>query len=220
MSDDLTLERQKEELLRVLQREGIHDPRTLDAIDKIPRELFIPAESRESSYENRALPIGRGQTISQPYIVALMTQELRLTGVERVLEIGTGSGYQTAILATLADTVYSIERIKQLSFTAEVLLDRLGFHNVHFRLGDGTEGWPEEAPFDRILVTAAGPRVPRPLLDQLADGGILIMPIGDAECQSLDAHYRQGDRYSISRLCSCRFVPLIGVEGWAESQEK
>ena len=205
-------------LLRILQRQGITDAKVLAALERVPRERFVTPDSHSAAYDNRALEIGHGQTISQPYIVALMTQELRLTGTERVLEVGTGSGYQAAILACLAETVYTIERIPDLSYTAEVRLDKLGVENVHFRLGDGSRGWPEEAPFDRIVVTATGPSVPQSLQTQLADEGTLVMPVGSGKSQSLLAFRKNSGRLEGFHLCDCRFVPLIGAQAWSESE--
>lgn len=204
-----------QELARILRRRGITDPRVLGAIAAVPRDHFVPRDLRASAWDDRALPIGSSQTISQPYMVALMTQELDLTGSECVLEIGTGSGYQTAILALLAREVFTIERIEDLSRTAEERLrasiDRA---EVHFRVGDGTLGWPDAAPFDRILVTAAAPELPGPLFEQLRDGGRIVVPIGAEDYQTLHVIDRRGDSPVESRSVDCRFVPLIGQEGW------
>lgn len=208
MSDDSS-ERRRSVLLQTLMREGIRDPCVLDAIAAVPREEFIPEAMRHLAYDNHALAIGCGQTISQPYIVALMTEALVLTGSERVLEIGTGSGYQCAILAKLAQCVFTVERIAELSIAARHLLESLGFSNVRFRIGDGALGWPEEAPFDRVIVTAVAPQVPAPLVEQLVDGGILVMPVGNEESQSLYAFRRDGADLVPTYLCACRFVPLI-----------
>jgi len=193
-----------------LRARGITSPRVLAAMKEIPRHEFVPEPLQESAYDDRALPIDCEQTISQPYIVGLMTQALELSGTERVLEIGTGSGYQTAVLSRLAAEVYSIERHEELSRQAQEVLTRLGCHNVHLRVGDGTRGWPEEAPFDRIIVTAAAARCPDDLLEQLGDPGRLVIPIGPPHQQELVAIVRHGGKdYTIS-LCPCRFVPLIG----------
>jgi protein-L-isoaspartate(D-aspartate) O-methyltransferase len=202
-------------IVEQVRRHGIHDARILHALGRIPRERFVPPGERDYATEDRALPIGLNQTISQPFIVALMTLELALTGTEKVLEIGTGSGYQTAILAELAGSVYTIERLKVLSLRARGLLDGLGITNVHYRIGDGSLGWPEEGPFDRILVTAAAPRVPAPLVDQLVEGGLMIIPIGDEEDQHITAVRRQASCAVARKVLPCRFVKLIGREGWS-----
>jgi protein-L-isoaspartate(D-aspartate) O-methyltransferase len=203
-------------LLAELGRQGIRDQRVLDAIARVPRDRFVPAASLAEAWANVALPIGSNQTISQPFVVALMTESLGLTGAERVLEIGTGSGYQTAILAELAAAVVSIERHAALAAGAATLLQELGYRNVTIHVGDGTTGWPEAAPYDRILVTAAGPRVPPPLVAQLRpDGGRMIIPVGDPHDQHLVAVDRQGDQTQERRLGPVRFVPLIGRAGWA-----
>lgn len=216
MSDHMTRASKRSQLLRTLERQGITDPAVLAAIERIPRERFVPREMLDAAYENRALAIDQGQTISQPYIVALMTQELKLSGVERVLEVGTGSGYQTAILSLLSRSVFTVERIAELSLQARSILDQIGIENVHFRTSDGSQGWPAEAPFDRIIVTATGPEIPHSLEQQLAEGGILIMPVGKSDHQSLIAcHKRNGELYR-EFLCECRFVRLIGAQGWAE----
>ena len=193
-----------------LRARGITSPRVLRAMEEVPRHEFVPYPLQESAYDDRALPIDCEQTISQPYIVGLMTQALELTGNERVLEIGTGSGYQTAVLSRLARQVYSIERHAGLSREAEEELARLGCENVRLRVGDGSQGWPEEAPFDRIIVTAAAAQCPPALLEQLADPGRLVIPIGPAQQQELVAIVRQGGREHTLPLCPCRFVPLVG----------
>jgi len=199
-----------------LERRGIADPRVLAALQDVPRHEFIPSYAACMAYEDHPVDIGLGQTISQPYMVACMTEALRLRGGERLLEIGTGSGYQTAILARLSARVYTIERHASLANRAQVLLQTLGFANVTFRIGDGTLGWPEEAPFDRILVTAGGPRVPPSLEAQLADGGRLVMPVGDRGGQDLVAVDRCGAELHRESLGGCVFVRLIGQEGWPE----
>jgi len=176
----------------------------------------VPTGSSHFAYDDHPLDIGCGQTISQPYMVALMTDALRLGGTERVLEIGTGSGYQTAILARLCATVYTIERLAALSSRAQDVLAKLGFTNIRFRAGDGTLGWPDEAPFDRIIVTAAAPAVPQALRDQLAEGGRLAMPVGDRLGQDLHVLERQGTELRRTNLGGCIFVPLIGRQGWPE----
>jgi protein-L-isoaspartate(D-aspartate) O-methyltransferase len=195
---------------------GITDRRLIDAMLKVPRHLFVEEAMASQSYSDSALPIGEKQTISQPYMVALMTETLRLTGAEKVLEIGTGSGYQTAILAQLAARVYTIERIRSLALKARKALDSLGFLNVNLRIEDGTGGWEAEAPFDAILVTAGAPDVPRQFIDQLKTGGRLVIPVGTQLDQVL-VRFTKGTDGSISRedLGNCRFVKLIGQFGWS-----
>ena len=197
-----------------LKKRGIDDPRVLQAFDTVPRHRFLRPTDIEQSYEDHAVSIGLGQTISQPYIVALMTHALRLTGPERVLEVGTGSGYQTAILAELSAEVHTMERIPRLSEQARVLLGELGVTNVHYHVGDGTLGVPEEAPFDCIIVTASAPAVPESLKGQLADGGRLVMPVGGRSGQDLILLERLGSRLKETELTGCVFVRLIGAEGW------
>ena len=194
---------------------GIKDQRVLDALLKVPRHLFVGDAHRMSAYEDHPLSIGEGQTISQPYIVALMTEALKLTGSETVLEIGTGSGYQTTILAELAAHVYSIERIPSLTGRARKVMDSLGYNNVLVKLSDGTLGWNEYAPYDRIIVTAGAPSVPEPLIDQLAPGGILVIPVGTNSLQEL-VRVTKGEDGSIKedRMGSCVFVRLVGKHGW------
>ena len=199
-----------------LKARGIHDPRLLDAMARIPRERFIDDSLRAEAYADRALAIDCGQTISQPYIVALMTQALALRGDERVLEIGTGSGYQTAILAELARDVVSIERHAALSQQAAARLKELGYDRVKLVVGDGTLGWPAGAPYDRILVAAAAATAPQHLIEQLAPGGILVIPVGGRDQQMLQAIRKVGDEPLIEPLSACRFVPLVGEEGWPE----
>ncbi|HEY7030915.1 MAG TPA: protein-L-isoaspartate(D-aspartate) O-methyltransferase [Thermomicrobiales bacterium] len=202
-------------LLADLQSQGIRDERVLAAIGHVPRERFVPETNRDQAWANVALPIGAGQTISQPYIVALMTTALGLSGQERVLEIGTGSGYQAAILAELAAEVVTVERHATLAGAAQSLLCELGYPNVRVVVGDGTTGWPEGAPYERIIVTAGAPRVPQPLLAQLsADGGRLVIPVGETDDQVLLVVERQGDRTTEQPLGPVRFVPLIGRAGW------
>jgi protein-L-isoaspartate(D-aspartate) O-methyltransferase len=199
-----------------LRRRGIADPRLLSAMATVSRQDFVPNELRHRAYEDGPLPIGAGQTISQPYIVAAMTAALRLSGEERVLDIGTGCGYQAAILSRLASEVFTMERHSELACTAAGRLERLGFGNVHVHCGDGTLGLPECAPFDAILVAAAAPEVPGPLRAQLRDGGRLIVPVGNFEDQELQLVQRQGDTFCTSILEGCRFVPLVGYHGWKE----
>ncbi|MCK4547522.1 MAG: protein-L-isoaspartate(D-aspartate) O-methyltransferase [Candidatus Eisenbacteria sp.] len=197
-----------------LERRGISDPRVLEAMSRVARHRFVPVNQRAFAHDDRPLPIGEGQTISQPYMVALMTQCLKVRGPERVLELGTGSGYQAAILAELAAEVYTVERHAGLSREAQDVLRSLGYGNLHFRVGDGTLGWPEEAPFDRILVTAGMPRVTDVLLDQLNDGGYLVAPVGSRSFQDLTVVERVGSEFREHTAGGCAFVPLVGEYGW------
>lgn len=193
---------------------GIKDQRVLDAMAKIPRHLFVEQALRERAYGDYPLPIGEKQTISQPYIVALMTESLKLIGDEKVLEIGTGSGYQTAILAELAVKVYSIERIKSLSIKARKNLDKLKYHNTVLKIFDGTYGWKEETPFDTIMVTAASPNIPETLVDQLAINGRMIIPVGGSFSQNLIKVVKNKEGIKTSNLSGCVFVKLIGNHAW------
>lgn len=195
---------------------GIKDKKVISAFLKVPREEFVPESLKEYAYDDRPLSIGEGQTISQPYIVALMTESLKLKGDEKVLEIGTGSGYQSAILAEIGCKVYSVERIEILAERAKKILEKLGY-NVKIKVGDGTLGWKEYAPYDRIIVTAAGPEIPESLLLQLSeDEGRLIMPVGDRFVQDLILVIKKGNKIERINLGGCQFVPLIGKEGWKE----
>jgi len=195
---------------------GINDRRLIDAMLKVPRHIFVEEAMASQSYSDSALPIGEKQTISQPYMVALMTATLQLTGTEKVLEIGTGSGYQTAILAQLAARVYTIERIRSLALKARKALDSLGFLNVNLRIEDGTGGWEAEAPFDAILVTAGAPDVPQQLIDQLSTGGRLVIPVGTQQDQVLVRLTKETDgAVTRDNLGNCRFVKLIGQFGWS-----
>jgi len=188
----------------------ISDPAVLDAIKRVPRHQFVPEHLQDQAYEDRPLPIGQGQTISQPFVVALMTQALELTPESRVLEIGTGSGYQTAILAELAGEVYTVEVRPELQERARATLDQLGYTNIHYRIGDGWEGWPEEAPFDAIIVTAAAPEWPQALIRQLANGGRMVIPVGDESWnQTLWLLTKLNDDLVKESLGPVRFVPLI-----------
>lgn len=198
---------------------GINDPRVLAAMRKVPRERFVPKHEVELAYEDRALSISYGQTISQPYMVALMLQSLRLNGFERVLEIGTGSGYQTALLAELAREVYTIERLGDLLEGAKALLAEMQYKNVHFRHGDGSVGWPEMSPYGAILVAAAAPAIPRRLTEQLRMGGRLVVPMGDLIQQELILVTREEARMSFEALCPCSFVPLLGEDAWQKRKE-
>lgn len=203
-------------IVRQVQARGIDDPRVLAALGRLSRARFLPPEVRGLAQADRAVAIGLEQTMSQPFMVALMTLELALTGTERVLEIGTGSGYQTAVLSDLAAEVFTIERHSTLSLRARGLLDGLGRTNIRYRVGDGTLGWPEEAPFDRILVTAGAPTFPTTLFEQLAEGGLLVAPVGPDEGQELTVIRKQGGEPASRTVLACRFVKLIGAEGWEE----
>jgi len=207
----------QEQMIRqqIIER-GIKDERVIAGLRAIPRERFFLSDSKEAAYADRAASIGHDQTISQPYMVALMTARLQVSPEQKVLEIGTGSGYQTAILCKLAREVYSIERIKPLLDEAFERLLSLEIRNVHFRFGDGTRGWPEAAPFDRILIAAGAPKLPEAFLkSQLTDGGIAVLPVGPADEQMLIEVVRDGDKLISSDICACRFVKLIGAEGWS-----
>ncbi|MBW2058174.1 MAG: protein-L-isoaspartate(D-aspartate) O-methyltransferase [Deltaproteobacteria bacterium] len=193
---------------------GIRDSRVISAMREIPRHLFVEEALQGQAYNDYPLPIGHGQTISQPYMVALMTEALELKGNEKVLEIGTGSGYQTAILAKLAEKVYSIERISELATRARKILDQLNCYNVEIRIFDGTYGWKEKSPFDGIIVTAGAPDIPQPLLDQLAPGGRLVIPVGETGLQDLFQITRKDREIIRKNLGGCRFVRLIGRYGW------
>jgi len=205
-----------DELVQSLAERGIRDQRVLAAVRRTPREAFVPEELRDLAWQDDALPIGLGQTISQPFMVAWMTELLELDGDETVLEIGTGSGYQTAILAQLASRVVTVERLRELSDAAQARLAALGVENVEFEVGDGTLGWPAGAPYDAILVTAGAPRLPQPLYDQLRPGGRLVIPIGDACVQTLETIHRGPGGPEVVRHGGCRFVPLLGAAGWPE----
>ncbi len=210
----ITTSELRHQLREELEDRGITDVRVLDAIEATERDRFVPDPLKAAAYEDSALPIGSGQTISQPYIVALMTQELGLGGSEKVLEVGTGSGYQAAILARLCDSVVTIERIESLSFEARKVLAEMGLHNIIFLVGDGTLGNREHAPYDRIIVTASSPSIPEPLYEQLALGGRLIAPIGDESTRELVLVEKTASGPKSSLLCGCRFVKLIGEAGW------
>jgi protein-L-isoaspartate(D-aspartate) O-methyltransferase len=191
-----------------LKARGIKDDRVLAAMGKVPREEFVPPESRDASYEDGPLPIGYDQTISQPCIVAFMTEQLQLKPSDRVLEIGTGSGYQAAILAELVSEIYSVEIVEPLAKAAEATLQRLGYKNVHVRIGDGYKGWPEAAPFDKIIVTCAPDKVPQPLTDQLKDGGRMVIPVGDRFAQQLYLLEKKNGQLKESVTLPVRFVPM------------
>ena len=193
---------------------GIHDERVLKAMGKVDRHLFVTSNDKSKAYNDKPLTIDCSQTISQPYMVALMTQLLELKGNEQVLEIGTGSGYQTAILAELASQVYSVERHVSLAENAKILLQELGYENIHIKTGNGTLGWPEAAPFDGIIVTASAPEAPEELIEQLRNYGRLVIPIGSRDQQELTLIQKRGDSYISKPICGCIFVPLIGKQGW------
>lgn len=195
---------------------GIRDPRVLEAMRKVPRHEFFPEALRSRAYTDNAMPIGEGQTISQPYMVALMTELLELAGNERVLEIGTGSGYQAAILSELCAKVYTIERVKTLADRARATLDRLGYKNIAMKVFDGTHGWKDMSPFDAVIVTAAAPEIPQPLIDQLADGGRLVMPVGERFSQVLVKLVKTAEGIIRTDSVPCIFVPLIGNHGLKE----
>jgi len=200
-----------------IQARDIYDERVLEAMRKVPRHRFVPPEHWHLAYADCPLPIGQSQTISQPYIVSLMTELLLLGGNEVILEIGTGSGYQAAILSLLAREVYTIERHQHLATQAAEVLAELGLTNVHVHVGDGSLGWPEHAPYDGVIATAAAPRVPKPLLEQLADGGRLVIPVGGRGGQYLERWLRQGEKFKHEQGVPVAFVPLLGEYGWQET---
>jgi protein-L-isoaspartate(D-aspartate) O-methyltransferase len=202
-------------LVETLQENGINDLSVLRAFEQTPRHLFVPSGVRHRAYEDSALPIGSGQTISQPSVHARYLQLLKLTGKETVLEVGTGSGYQTVLLSHLASRVFSIELVPELLERAREVIAACGVRNVSLMLGDGTLGWRQHAPYDAILVSAAAPDVPRPLLDQLVDGGRLIVPLGGMEEQMLAMVTRRGDSFERRDITPVRFVPLWGTHGWS-----
>ena len=201
-------------MVEMLAKKGIHDSRVLEAMNQIPRQFFMDPGLANQAYDNRPLHIGLNQTVSQPEIVAHMTQAMLLTGHEKLLEIGTGSGYQTAILAKLSDWVYSIERFHELHRQARDVLEQLRIFNLNLKVDDGSLGWLEEAPFDGIMVTAAAPIAPEPLLGQLAEGGRLLIPVGSRGSQMLLRITRHEGRFIREELMGCRFVPLVGQHGW------
>lgn len=212
MDQDFLAER-KLMVSRQLIGGGIKNRRVLEAFTSIPRHLFVPEEYRSSAYKDSPLPIGFNQTISQPFIVAYMTQALELTGLERALEVGTGSGYQAAVLSQLVAEVHTVELIPTLAERAKQVLDELAITNIFVHVSDGSLGWDASAPYDAIIVTAAGPRVPRSLLNQLADGGRMILPVGEVGAQVLELWHREGDSFSSEALLPVAFVPLRGREG-------
>lgn len=205
----------REEMVqRQLIPRGIKDKKIIEIFLKVPREKFVPQGEKENAYGDFPLPIGEGQTISQPFMVALMTQCLELRGEEKVLEIGTGSGYQTAILAELAKEVYSVERIETLARQAAQRLKNMGYTNIHIRVGNGTLGWPEHAPYSRIIVTAGAKEIPSPLLEQLGEGGIMVIPVGGGYSQDLMMVRKRRGRIKKVSVEKCAFVPLVGQYGW------
>jgi protein-L-isoaspartate(D-aspartate) O-methyltransferase len=193
---------------------GIRAERVLDAFRRVPRHLFVPADLRAAAYDDSALPIGAGQTISQPYMVAIMTELLQLKGEEKVLEVGTGSGYQAAILAELCQKVYTVERLPALSTRAKNILDQLNYSNIEYVIGDGTAGHPPGAPYNGIIVTAGCPDIPQPLVDQLAEGGRLVIPVGERYLQTLTVVTKEKGIIRSEGSIGCVFVPLIGKYGW------
>lgn len=215
LNDQFRLARERMVSQQLITR-GISDQKVLDAMKKVPRHLFIEEALWDQAYSDYPLPIGHGQTISQPYIVALMTQELELKGTEKVLEVGTGSGYQAAILAEIARVVLSVERIPALLSKAKKTLENLGYTNVLLKLDDGTWGWKNEAPFDAIMVTAASPQIPDPLLEQLGDPGIMLIPVGDEYSQSLVKLKKTHGEIIREDKGWVRFVKLLGNHGWKE----
>jgi protein-L-isoaspartate(D-aspartate) O-methyltransferase len=211
---DLFLAQRRDMVESQLRARGIRDERVLATMSHVPRHEFVPVEFRDQVYEDHPIPIGEGQTVSQPYIVAVMLQALALNPSDTVLEIGTGSGYQTALLAELTGQVYSVERHASLARMAEVTLARLGYNNLQVLLGDGSNGVQEHAPFDAIVVSAAAPQIPAPLFEQLRDGGRMVIPVGPAQAQELQLVRKKAGQPLVTSLEGCRFVPLIGSEGY------
>lgn len=207
-------EKRRQMVEEQIKMRGINDRKLINAMLKVPRHLFVPEKYRELAYADRPLPIGGEQTISQPYMVALMTQCLQIDKFDKVLEIGTGSGYQTAILAELANEVYTVERIVSLAVKAEEILKQLGYQNIYFKIGNGSLGWDEYAPYDKIIVTAASPELPQPLLEQLKEGGKIVIPIGGKYTQDLVKVEKGKSGLKKETICGCIFVPLIGKFGW------
>jgi protein-L-isoaspartate(D-aspartate) O-methyltransferase len=211
---DYYQKRRDEMVEQQLRARGISDERVLEAMRRVPRHLFVPVARRDRAYDDTPLPLGEGQTISQPYMVAWMTELLRLLGSEVVLEVGTGSGYQAAVLGVLAKKVYTIERIPALAEAASKILDQLGLDNIEIVVGDGSKGLEEHAPYERIMVTAGSPAVPQALVEQIADGGRLVIPVGPASMQVLTVVTRHGSETETHEVGSCVFVPLVGMYGW------
>jgi protein-L-isoaspartate(D-aspartate) O-methyltransferase len=208
----------RQKMIEEIINRGIKDPRVIEAMNRVPRHLFVRDSFHHKAYGDHPLPIGESQTISQPYVVAAMSEALQLTGEERVLEIGTGSGYQTAILSELAAQVFTIERVKSLGQQAKQLLDGLGYTHINYKIFDGTYGWQELGPYDAVVVTAAGPELPQALIDQVKDGGRIVAPIGDDQGQELMLYTKRGKRLSMKRMGGCFFVPLIGKYGVPEGE--
>ena len=202
-----------------LAHRGIKDECVLDAMSKVPRHLFIPSELASVAYADQPISIGEYQAIYHPYIVALMSECLGLSGGEKILELGTGSGYQTAVLAELGFSVYTIERISTLSISAQRTLKHLGYENIKFKVGDGTIGWSENAPYDRIMVTAGAPKVSQVLIDQLSEGGKIVIPVGNSFSQELVVVSKINGKIKTENICGCMFVPLIGKHGWNKEKK-
>jgi protein-L-isoaspartate(D-aspartate) O-methyltransferase len=209
-----------ERLIKILREKGITSESVLDAFRRVPRHLFVEKMLYAQAYDDNALPIGNGQTISQPYVVALMTQILKIEKDQKILEIGTGSGFQAAILAQFSRRVYTIERNRDLAAMALRRLRDLGYENIVFKTGDGTRGWVQHAPYDRIIVTAGAPAIPQELVDQLAVGGRMIIPAGDRSVQDLEVYEKRADGIDKSKAGSVVFVPLIGEKGWIDKDKK
>jgi protein-L-isoaspartate(D-aspartate) O-methyltransferase len=209
-----------ERLIKILREKGITSESVLDAFRRVPRHLFVDKMLYAQAYDDNALPIGSGQTISQPYVVALMTQILKIEKDQKILEIGTGSGFQTAILAQFSRRVYTIERNRDLASFALRRLRDMGYENIVFKTGDGTRGWVQHAPYDRIIVTAGAPAIPQELVDQLAVGGRMIIPAGDRIVQDLEVYEKRADGIDKSKAGSVVFVPLIGEKGWIDKEKK
>jgi protein-L-isoaspartate(D-aspartate) O-methyltransferase len=216
MSDRFTAQRRA--LINRMQEKGIRDLNVLRAFDLVHRHLFVPNEMAHRAYDDAPIPIGFGQTASQPSLQALYMQILEIGKSDKVLEVGTGCGFQTAVLAQLADRVYSVERIRELATRARQALDALRISNVAILVGDGTIGWSRYAPYDAILVAAGGPEIPQPLLEQLADGGRMLVPVGPRDVQRLVLVRRHGDRFEQEEVLDCTFVPLLGRFGWADER--
>jgi len=215
ISDERYFESRRKEMVEIqIRKRGIRDERVLGAMEKVPRHRFVPEDLKERAYDDCPLPIGENQTISQPYIVALMTEALALSGSEKVLELGTGSGYQAAVLCELAKFVVTVERIETLAKRAEATLTSIGYKNFRVVVGDGTLGYPDEAPYQRVIITAATPEFPRPVIEQLEEGGIIVAPVGGPFEQELVKGIKKGRRLEKFFLGGCRFVKLIGEYGF------
>ncbi|MCZ6512660.1 MAG: protein-L-isoaspartate(D-aspartate) O-methyltransferase [Nitrospinae bacterium] len=208
----------RQKMIEEIIDRGIRDVRVIEAMSRVPRHVFVRDSFHHKAYGDHPLPIGASQTISQPYVVAAMSEALQLTGEERVLEIGTGSGYQTALLSELAAQVFTIERVKSLGRQAKQLLDGLGYTHINYKVFDGTYGWQELGPYDAVLITAAGPEVPQALIEQVKDGGRIVAPIGDDQGQELMVYTKRGKRLRAKRMGDCFFVPLIGKYGVPEGE--